>query len=51
MEKNYQDLCKIKEAIKKGNSKKTQTLVREHVKYFNLVMMKGGERWKESKRE
>lgn len=41
MEKNYQDLCKITEAIKKGDSTKTQTLLQKHVRYFNRMMKKG----------
>ena len=38
MEKNYQDLCKITEAIKKRNSNKARVLVQQHVRRFNLMM-------------
>lgn len=38
MEKNYRDLRKITEAIKKKNSNKARVLVREHVRRFNLMM-------------
>jgi DNA-binding FadR family transcriptional regulator len=38
MEKNYQDLCKIAEAIKKRNSNKARVLVQDHVRRFNLMM-------------
>jgi DNA-binding FadR family transcriptional regulator len=44
MEKNYQDLCKIAEAIKKRNSNKARVLVQDHVRRFNLMMEKGKER-------
>jgi DNA-binding FadR family transcriptional regulator len=38
MEKNYQDLCRITEAIKKRDSTKTQALIQKHVRYFNRMM-------------
>jgi len=41
MEKNYQDLCKIAEAIQKKDPQRTQKLVQDHVKRFNRIMEKG----------
>jgi GntR family transcriptional repressor for pyruvate dehydrogenase complex len=40
-EKNYRDLCKIKEAIEKRNPQRAQSLVQDHVRYFNRMMEKG----------
>jgi len=40
-EKNYRDLCKITEAIEKRDSQRAQSLVQDHVKYFNWMMEKG----------
>lgn len=42
MEKNYQDLCKIVEAIEKRDADKARILVQKHVRYFNLMMERGG---------
>lgn len=39
-EKNYRDLCKITEAIEKRDSQRAQSLVQDHVKYFNWMMEK-----------
>jgi len=41
MEKNYQDLCKIKKAIENRNSKKTKVLMQDHVRWFNRMMERG----------
>jgi len=41
MGKNYQDLCKIAEAIQKKDPQRTQKLVQDHVKRFNRIMEKG----------
>jgi len=41
IERNYQDLCKIAEAIERRDGDKTSTLVRRHVRRFNLMMEKG----------
>jgi GntR family transcriptional regulator, transcriptional repressor for pyruvate dehydrogenase complex len=38
MEKNYHDLKKITEAIENKNPQKAQSLVNEHVRYFNNLM-------------
>jgi len=38
--KNYQDLCKITKAIEKRDSQRAQSLVEDHVKYFNWMMEK-----------
>ena len=43
MERNYQDLCKVMEAIEKRDSKKAQILVQDHVRYFDLMMKRGQE--------
>jgi DNA-binding FadR family transcriptional regulator len=40
-EKNYRDLCKITEAIRKRDPQKAQDHVQEHVRYFNRMMKKG----------
>jgi DNA-binding FadR family transcriptional regulator len=40
-EKNYQDLCKIVEAIEKRDAEKAGALVQDHVRYFNRIMEKG----------
>ncbi len=40
-EKNYQDLCRIVEAVEKRDSKTAQALVQDHVRYFNRIMEKG----------
>jgi DNA-binding FadR family transcriptional regulator len=44
MEKNYQDLCKITEAISKRNSNKARVLVKDHVRRFNLIMMEASKK-------
>ncbi len=44
MEKNYQDLCNIAEAIGTGDSERAQKLVQDHVKRFNRIMEQGKER-------
>ncbi len=41
MVKNYQDLCKIAEAIRKGDPRRSQKLVQDHVKRFNRIMEEG----------
>lgn len=41
MKKNYQDLCKVTEALKKRDNHKAQILVQEHVRYFNRMMEDG----------
>ena len=41
MEKNYQDLCKIAEAIQKRDPRRVQKLVQDHVKRFNRIMEEG----------
>jgi DNA-binding FadR family transcriptional regulator len=43
-EKNYQDLCKITEAIRKRDPQKAQDHVQEHVRYFNRMMEDGEKR-------
>ena len=40
MKKNYEDLCKIMEAIEKRDSQKAQDLVNDHARYFNRMMEK-----------
>jgi DNA-binding FadR family transcriptional regulator len=45
-EKNYRDLCKITEAIEKRDSQRAQSLVQDHVKYFNWMMEKGKKQFK-----
>lgn len=42
LKKIYQDLYKIKEAIKERNSTKASDLVRRHIRHFNLMMQEGG---------
>ena len=44
MEQNYQDLCKIAEAIGARDSDSAQKLVQDHVKRFNRIMEQGKER-------
>jgi DNA-binding FadR family transcriptional regulator len=38
MEKNYQDLCKIAEAVGQRDPERAQRLVQDHVKRFNRIM-------------
>ena len=38
MERNYQDLCRILEAVEKRDSDATRRLVQSHVRYFNRKM-------------
>jgi len=38
MEKNYQDLCKIAEALQKRDPQRAQRLVQDHIKRFNRIM-------------
>ena len=42
-EKNYQDLCKIVEAIERRDSQRAQVLVQDHVRYFSRIMERGEE--------
>jgi len=44
MENNYQDLCKITEALKRRDTNKAQILIQEHVRYFNRLMEDGEKR-------
>ena len=41
MERNYQDLCRILEAIEKRDADTAKILVQEHVRYFNRKMERG----------
>jgi GntR family transcriptional regulator, transcriptional repressor for pyruvate dehydrogenase complex len=46
MERNYQDLFRILEAIEKRDSDATRLLVQKHVRYFNRRMEEGNSRAK-----
>ena len=38
LEENYQDLCRIVEAIENGESDQARSLAQNHVRRFNLYM-------------
>jgi len=42
-EKNYQDLCKIVDAIERRDSQRAQILAQDHVRYFSRIMERGEE--------
>jgi DNA-binding FadR family transcriptional regulator len=44
MEKVYQDLCKIAEAIEKRDSNRAQIITQDHIRRFNIMMEKGEKR-------